>query len=158
MMYRPPAARTFSASSAICFLEFVVGVLEQLAGGQDLLVVGVGVAGGFVDDLVAVAGLAQFVLGKILGVAAQHDIGTAAGHVGGYGDGAELAGLGDDLRFLLMVLGVEHVVLDALALEHAGEQLVLLDGHGADQHRLSFVVAFLRSGRITARYLPASVL
>jgi hypothetical protein len=64
----------------------------------------------------SVAGLAQVGLGQILGVAAQHDIGAASGHVGGDGDGAELAGLRDDLGFLLVVLGVEHVVLYALAL------------------------------------------
>ena len=51
----------------------------------------------------------------ILGVAAQHDIRTTAGHVGGHGDGAELAGLRHDLGFLLVVLGVEQIVLDALA-------------------------------------------
>ena len=33
------------------------------------------------------ASLAQVVLGQILGVAAQHDIGTTACHVGGHGDG-----------------------------------------------------------------------
>ena len=41
----------------------------------------------------------------------QHDIGTAAGHVGSYGDRTELACLRDYLRFLLMVLCVEHIVL-----------------------------------------------
>ena len=52
-------------------------------------------------------------LARILGVAAQHDVGAAAGHVGGDGDGAELAGLGHDLGLFFVVLGVEHVVLDA---------------------------------------------
>ena len=88
-----------------------VGVL--LPGVQDLLVVGVGVAGGLGDELVAHPRLPQVGLGQILRVAAQHDVGAAAGHVGGHGDGPHLAGLGHDLRFLLVVLGVQHVVLDA---------------------------------------------
>ena len=35
------------------------------------------------------------------------------GHVGGDGDGAALAGAGDDFRLLLVELGVEHGVNDA---------------------------------------------
>jgi hypothetical protein len=56
-------------------------------------------------------------------VAAEHDVGAAAGHVGGDGDGADLAGAGDDLRFLLVVLGVQHLVRDAGLLEAPGHQL-----------------------------------
>ena len=59
---------------------------------------------------------------------AEFDVGAAAGHVGGDGDGAALAGAGDDLGFLLVVLGVEDGVDDALPLEHAGE--VFADFHG----------------------------
>jgi hypothetical protein len=49
-----------------------------------------------------------------LDIAAELDVGAAAGHVGGDGDGARLAGLGDDLGFLLVLAGVQHVVRDAL--------------------------------------------
>ena len=110
---------------------------------QDLLVVRLGEAGGLGDQLVGHARLAQVGLGQELGVAAQHDVGAAAGHVGGHGDGAELAGLGDDLGLLLVVLGVQDAVRDALALEHLGQQLRLLDGDGAHQHRLALLVALL---------------
>ncbi len=48
-------------------------------------------------------------LGHELGVAAQHDIGTTACHVGGDGDGALFTGLRHDLGFALVVLGVQHV-------------------------------------------------
>ncbi|CAN4048641.1 hypothetical protein EJMLMN_EJMLMN_09525, partial [Dysosmobacter welbionis] len=95
------------------------------------------------NDLIGVAGLHQVCPGQVLGVAAQHDIGAAAGHVGGHGDGAELARLGHDLRFLLMVLGVQQVVLDALPGQQAAEQLVLLNGHGTHQHGLALGVAVL---------------
>ena len=112
-------------------------------GLQDLLVVGLGVAGGVGDDLLAVAGLHEIGLGQVLGVAAQHDVGAAACHVGGHGDGPQLAGLGHDLGFLLVVLGVQHVVADALPGEKAGEGLVLLNGDGAHQDGLALLVALL---------------
>ena len=61
--------------------------------------------------------LLQHLLGEELGVAAEQDVGAAAGHVGGDGDRALAAGLGDDLRLALVVLGVEHVVRDPALLE-----------------------------------------
>jgi hypothetical protein len=44
---------------------------------------------------------------------AQFDVGAATSHVGGDGDGAALAGAGDDLGLLLVELGVEDGVDDA---------------------------------------------
>ncbi len=140
MMNRPPAGADLSGLAGD--LRLVRPASRQTAPGrEDLLVVGLGVAGGLGDQLVAVARPCAGRLGHVLGVAAQHDIGTAAGHVGGDGDRAELARLRDDLGLLLVVLGVQHVVLDALAGQHLGQQLVLLDGNRADQHRLALVVA-----------------
>ncbi len=46
-------------------------------------------------------------------VAAQFDVGSAASHVGGDGDGAWHAGLGNDLRLLFVEARVQHR-------EHAG--------------------------------------
>ena len=51
---------------------------------------------------------AEFVLDAHLGVAAELDVGAAAGHVGGDGDRAGHAGLRDDEGFLLVEAGVEH--------------------------------------------------
>ena len=48
---------------------------------------------------------------------AELDVGTAAGHVGRDRDGAGLARVLDDLGLALVVLGVQDLVLDALALE-----------------------------------------
>ena len=73
---------------------------------EDFLIPGVGIAGGLGNDLIAEACLAQVVLCKIFGVAAEHDIRASSGHVGRDGDRAELACLSDDLRLLLMMLGV----------------------------------------------------
>ena len=70
-----------------------------------------------------------------LGVAAEQDVGAAAGHVGGDGDRVLAARLRDDLRFLLVVLGVEHDVLDAAQLQQLRQPLRLLDRDRADQDR-----------------------
>ena len=48
-----------------------------------------------------------------------------------------------DLRLLLDELRVEHVVHDALAFEHAGEQLARFHRDGADEHRLALGVRAL---------------
>ena len=48
---------------------------------------------------------------------------------------AAAAGLRDDLRLALVVLGVEHLVLDAALLEQVRQALALLDRHRADQDR-----------------------
>ena len=49
---------------------------------------------------------AHFLARKVLGVAAQHNVGAAAGHVGGHRDGAEAACLRHDQGFLVVHLGV----------------------------------------------------
>ena len=55
----------------------------------------------------------------------------------------EAAGLSHDLGLAFMVLGVEHGVFDPGLLELVGDPLGLFDRHGADQHRLSALVAIL---------------
>ena len=57
------------------------------------------------------------------GIAAQQNIGAAAGHVGGDGDRAQPPGLRHNLRFALVKLGVEHHVLHALALQNGRQPL-----------------------------------
>jgi hypothetical protein len=73
------------------------------------------------------------------------DVGAATGHVGrdghvaqrGFscrGGGGAVAGLGDDLGFAGVVLGVEHFVFDAVGgVEQLGEFLGSFDAGGADQ-------------------------
>ena len=65
----------------------------------------------------------------------QLDVGTAACHVGGDGHLSRTSGFGHHLCFQCVLLGVEHVVLDAAELEHAAQQLRNLDRRGADQYR-----------------------
>ena len=110
----------------------------------------------------------DFLLHAHLDVAAELDVGAAAGHVGGDGDRARDAGLGDDQGLLLVEAGVEDGeilrrlagvrrgierlqrvglgevdLLVAVPLEHFAERLGLLDRCRADQHRLHLGVGGL---------------
>ena len=58
-----------------------------------------------------------------LKVAAQHNIGTATCHIGSDGDDARPPGLSNNLRFLLVVLRVQYLVLDTRLLEVLRELL-----------------------------------
>jgi hypothetical protein len=72
-------------------------------------------------------------------IAAELDVRATAGHVRGDGYCRAAAGLGDDRRFLLVELGVEHLVLDAAPIEHLGEHLALLNTGRTDEHRPALV-------------------
>jgi hypothetical protein len=90
------------------------------------------------------AALAHHLPGEEVRVAAEEDVGAATGHVGRDGHRAHPARLGHDLRFLLVVLRVEHLVVrDAALLEELGEPLRLLDGHGPDEDRPALRVELL---------------
>ena len=69
-------------------------------------------------------------------VAAELDVGAAAGHVGGDGHAARRAGLGDDVGLLLVIARVQHLVRNLALLELFRQHLGLLDADRADQHRL----------------------
>ena len=79
--------------------------------------------------------------GEPFGVAAEQDVDAPAGHVRGDRDRVELAGLRDDLGLTLVLLGVQHLVRDALLLQLARQLLGLLDRDRADEHRLALLVA-----------------
>src|ERR1019366_8502085 len=131
------------AAEAHHFVMFGVG--ELLVGGEDLvphvaahaielLVVGEVVEvlvgnelGIFLGQALSDLFLEALVLGHELGVAAEQDVGTAAGHVGGDGNGVLAAGLGDNAGFAFVILGVEDLVLHPHLLEDGGEAFALLD-------------------------------
>ncbi len=118
----------------------------QAAGFQHGVVVGFPLGA---DLLGLLLGRLVHVLDLFLGVTAEHDVGTAAGHVGGDGHGARAAGLGDHLRLALVLLGVEHLVLDLFLGEPLGQVFGGLDGGGTHQHRraaLHAVAHFLDDG------------
>ena len=136
----------------------------EAAGGERLLLEG----GDLVEDRLLPGGAllaleaGELALDAHLGVAAELDVGAAAGHVGGDGDRARHAGLGDDEGFLLVEAGVQHgevlgaapgagILVEGLERQRVlevdegvavldqqlGEILGLLDGGGADQDRLA---------------------
>ncbi len=78
-----------------------------------------------------------------LRTAAEHDVGTASGHVGGNGDGAGSAGLGDDMRLALMLFGIEDFVRNFRTLQQLGNPFGRLDRGCAHQHRLPALHAIL---------------
>ena len=79
----------------------------------------------------------------VLDVAAEHDVGASAGHIGGDGNHAGFARLCHNQRFALVFFGVEHIVRQAGLIKQARHQLGVFDGGGADQYRLAFFVAGL---------------
>ena len=112
----------------------VVFERDEKVGGA-----GIALAGATASQLaVDAAGFVAFGADNVQAAGFRHarpefNIGAAAGHIGGDGDGAALAGAGDNLGFLLVILGVEDGMDDAIALEHAREQFAYLDGDRADQ-------------------------
>src|SRR5438132_10599716 len=72
----------------------------------------------------------------------EHDVAAAARHVGGDRDRAGLPGFGDDGRLPLVLLGVQHVVLEPAPLEHLGKPFGLLDRDSANKHRTTELVHF----------------
>ncbi|MCY1505062.1 hypothetical protein D9M68_392570 [compost metagenome] len=79
-------------------------------------------------------------------VAAEEDVGTTTGHVGGDGHGARTTGLGDDLGFLLVVLGVQYLMLDTRLLHQLGNVFGGLDRCSTDQDRPTECLALLDVG------------
>src|SRR3982750_2410328 len=73
----------------------------------------------------------------------EFDVGPAAGHVRRDRDGTWLPRAGNDLGFALVVLRVENVVRDALALEHPRERFRHVNAHRADEYRIPELVETL---------------
>ena len=78
-----------------------------------------------------------------LGLLVQLDIRTPACHVGGDGHSPVQPGVRHDLRFHLMELGIQDIVLDSLLFQHFAQKLRYLDGNGTHQNRLSCGMGFL---------------
>ena len=71
---------------------------------------------------------------RFLDARSQLDIGTTTCHVGGDGHGASLTSLTDDLRLAEVQFGIQHVMRDALAGQHAAQQFGDLHRGGTHQH------------------------
>ena len=81
--------------------------------------------------------------GHELGVAAQDDVGAAAGHVGRDRHAALAPGLGHDLGLALVILGVQDLVRDAEPAQVFGQLFRLLDRRRAHQDRPARLVDLL---------------
>ena len=68
-------------------------------------------------------------------VAAEHDIRTATGHVGGNRNDARLTRLRHDLGFTFVLLGVKHLVFQFFTLEQRRQQLGVFNRGGTHQNR-----------------------
>ena len=90
----------------------VVEIMEFLIADKDFLA-----DRELLGDLLLEAGF----LGHELRIAAQEDVRAAAGHVGGNRNHALAPGLRHDVSLALVLLGVQHFVLDAHLLEARGE-------------------------------------
>ena len=146
---------------------------EHAAGGERLLLQAGDLLADHVRPRIAhprlhIGDVGQFLADAHVGVAAELNVGAAAGHVGGDSDRARHARLGDDVGLLLVVARVEDcehlglggafvagiersegvrigevVRLPAALAQHVGELFGLLDRGGADQHRLAALLAVL---------------
>ena len=122
MMWRPPASTTSSSRSrAHCGLEL----------GQHFRVL---------RRVLVVPALGQ---GQELGVAAEHDVGAAARHVGRDRDGAEAPAWATISASRSCCLALSTLCLHALLLELLREHLRGLDRDRADENRLASLVALL---------------
>lgn len=79
--------------------------------------------------------------GLLFRIAAEHDVGTAARHVRRDRDALRTARFGDDRRFALVLLRVEHLVRQPRLRQQVGEQFGVFDRRGADQNGLPALVA-----------------
>ena len=79
--------------------------------------------------------------GLVLHVAAQHDIRTTACHIGGNGNHARFTSLRHNQGFALVFFGVQHIVRQPCLIQQARYQFRVFNGGGADQYRLSALVA-----------------
>ena len=95
-----------------------------------------------IDGSLVEAVLFEPLLRHELDVAAEHDIRTAARHIGSYCDLVQSARLRDYRRLLGVVFRVEHAVRYFFVFEQFAELLALLDVGRTDKNRLTAVVAF----------------
>src|SRR5665648_628950 len=67
-------------------------------------------------------------------------VGAPSCHIGGYGDGACLSGLKDNISLPLVQLGIQNIMLQALHLEHPAQQLGYFNGGSTNKNRSALFV------------------
>src|SRR5262249_7831412 len=140
-------------------LEALHDVVEPVAREQpDEVVLAGEVEAGLAGIALAARAAAELVVdaARLVALGAEHvqpaeladgvvdlDVDAAAGHVRRDRDRADPARVHDDLGLAGVLLRVEDVVLDALALQELAEELGGLDGDRADEDRLPGLMALL---------------
>ena len=79
---------------------------------------------------------------SVIRLAAQDDIYTAAGHIGGHRNSSQSARLGYDIGFFFMQFGVQNLMLDTFPQHHIAEHLGFFDGHRTNEYRPPFIMQF----------------
>ena len=108
---------------------------------KNLLILRALAAGGKVDFILFIASTFQLPARHKVRVAAKQNIRTAAGHVRGDRHGAQTACLRHDLRLLGMMLGIQHLMLNAPAAQHIADFFADFHRNGSYQHRLARLMA-----------------
>ena len=93
---------------------------------------------------------------QFLDAFSQFDVRAPTGHIGRNRNGPRLTGLGNDLRFFFMKLGVKDGMTNIGPLEHPAENLRRLDRGSSDQDRLAFAVSFPQVIQHLIELLPAA--
>ena len=101
----------------------------------------------------------QLALETHLDIAAKLDVGTAARHVGGDGDGARHTGLRDDISFLLVVTGVQDLEVGETGLaQEMCQKLGFFNRRRAHQNRLAALMRCLDLGNDRLEFLFAGAI
>ena len=79
----------------------------------------------------------QFLVQPHVEIAAKLNIRAASGHIGGNGDRAGHTGQADNLRFLLVIARVQHIMFDFFLLQRRRQRFGFFNARCADQHRLA---------------------
>ena len=158
MTCSPPSALTRS-SSATCLRKAVHGVaVEVVALGVDCVAARCAISANdepIGRDVVLAQHAVDLGHGLFVQFAAQLDVDATTGHVGGDGHRADLAGAGDDARFLCVMARIEHAVRHA-ALQRLPEARGLVQAEQVGQLGQVLLVGWDRS-RCPTRRLACAV-
>ena len=119
---------------ALCF-ELLIIFIIHFSRGQEFFVLERDLTGSVGDGIFIIPILTHLFFGFKFRVAAQDDIRTTSGHVGGDGDRVQAACFRDDRGFAFVMLRVQDVMADSPLVEQVTDFLGFFDGNGTDQHR-----------------------
>src|SRR6056297_2892874 len=87
--------------------------------------------------------LLHFLPGHKIRIASQHYVGSTSSHVSSYSDCLQPSGLGNNVRFTFMVLGIKHIMGNLSCLEYFAYLLGVFNGCGSYKSRLALFPGLL---------------